>query len=63
MRLGNQKQQENKIAKLNFFYFVKTIIFKVMEPISYLLISENYLKLSSVKSQMKLVIMQEISYD
>ena len=46
-----------------FFQFEKTIVFKVMKAIIYLLISEHRLVYSSSKSQSNLVIVQEIKND
>ena len=46
-----------------FFHFWKTIVFKVIKAIIYLLISEHRLIHSSSKTQSNLVIVQEFKYD
>ena len=57
-----QKEEQNCEIEV-FFSFWKTIVFKVMKAIVYLLKSEHWLMYSSMKSQSNRFIVQEIEYD
>ena len=59
---GNYKEQDCEVEVI-FFSFWKTIVFKVMKAIIYLLILEHRLIYSSIKSQSNRAIVQEIKYD
>ena len=62
-KVTNRQKKEQNCEVEVFFSFWKTIVFKVMKAILYLLISEHRLIYSSMKSQSNRVIVQEIKYD